>query len=212
MQMNGLGSSESGAVGIGDANTKGDGFMVLKPRDDLAIIVDGVRFAEPGETGIFSRTGHIARGYWRDPKKTAEAFVMVGGRRWILTGDRAKLEDGGMMRLYGRDSSSINTGGEKVFAEEVEAAIRSHPVVADALVIGIPDDRWGQAVAAVIALEGDARLDVESLRDFCSAKLSRYKLPRSIFIVPEIRRSPAGKADLRWAKSVAAGALAGPST
>jgi fatty-acyl-CoA synthase len=206
--LSGMGSSESGSVGTGDIDTKGDGFMVLKPRADLAVIVDGVRFAQAGEQGIFSRTGHIACGYWRDPDKTREVFVTVDGRRWILTGDRAKLEPDGLIRLYGRDSSSINTGGEKVFAEEVEGAVRSHPAVIDAVVIGIPDPRWGQAVAAVVALRHDATLDVKELRDFCSVKLSRYKLPRSIFVAPEIRRSPSGKADLRWAKAFAADAMA----
>lgn len=206
--FNGLGSSESGAIGAGGMDTGGDGFLLIKPRADLGVIIDGERLAKPGEMGIFARTGHISKAYWRDPVKTAQTYVTLDGERWILTGDRAKLEPNGEMRIYGRDSTSINTGGEKVFAEEVEGAIRSHPDVTDAVVIGMPHERWGQAVVAVLSLKQDAALDLETLRTFCSDKLARYKLPQAMFVTDVVQRSPAGKADLRWAKAVAEGAQA----
>jgi fatty-acyl-CoA synthase len=201
--FNSIGSSESGAIGSGATDTGGDGFLLIEPRPDLAVIVEGERFAKPGEMGIFARTGHISRGYWRDPAKTAQTYVTIDGKRWILTGDRAKLEPNGRMRIYGRDSTSINTGGEKVFAEEVEAVVRSHPDVTDAVVIGVPHERWGQAVAVVLSLTQDAALDLEGLRSFCAGKLARYKLPQAMFVSDVIQRSPAGKPDLNWAKAVA---------
>jgi 3-oxocholest-4-en-26-oate---CoA ligase len=200
--VNAIGSSESGTIGSGNMDTGGDGFLLIKPRADLGVIVDGERLAKPGEIGIFARTGHISRAYWRDPAKTAQTYVTIDSKRWILTGDRAKLEPNGEMRIYGRDSTSINTGGEKVFSEEVEAVVRSHPDVTDAVVIGVPHERWGQAVAVVLSLTQDAVVDLEGLRSFCAGKLARYKLPQALFVTDVIQRSPAGKADLRWAKAV----------
>ncbi len=201
MVMNAMGSSESGTLGVGEP-AFGDGLIVLKPRPDMAVIADGTRFAEPGEMGILARAGHLPLGYWRDPAKTAATFVMVDGRRWVLTGDRAKIEENGNIRMYGRDSNVIHTGGEKVFAEEVEIAIRSHPLVDDAIVVGVPHVRWGQAIAAVVSPVTGATLTLEALRDHCAHQIARYKLPQVLALCAEVKRSPAGKADMRWAGSI----------
>ncbi len=197
-----MGSSESGAIGAGEIIVDGEGFMRLPPRDDLAVIVDGVRFAQAGELGILARSGFLPEGYWRDPKKTSETFITLNSRRWVLTGDQARLEADGTMTLLGRGSTCINSGGEKIFSEEVESVIRSHPDVRDALVVGMPDERWGQQVAAIVALRADAQMTLEQLQSYCVDRLARYKLPRRLVLQPHIKRSPAGKADYRWAASI----------
>lgn len=202
-QLSGMGSSESGAIGTGDTNTGGDGFMRLPGRPDLAVIVDGARFAQPGELGILARTGFIPEGYWRDAKRTAETFISLGDRRWVLTGDQARLDPDGGMTLFGRGSTCINSGGEKIFAEEVESVIRSHPDVYDAVVIGVPDPRWGQTVTAIAALRPGRQLSLAQLQTYCAGQLARYKLPRRLILQDEVKRSPAGKADYRWAMAVA---------
>ena len=204
MQQSGMGSSEFGHIGSGDVNTGGDGFLRVAPRADLNIVVDGERFAEPGEMGWLARTGHLPRGYWRDPDKTASAFVVVDGRRWAIPGDLARLNADRSMTIHGRDSSSINTGGEKVFAEEVEAVVRSHPSIQDAVVVGAPDPRWGQVVTALVSLKPAGQVSLEELTAHCNGKLARYKLPRRLIVCDEVKRSPAGKADMAWAKAVAA--------
>jgi fatty-acyl-CoA synthase len=204
MRATGLGSSESGSFGMSAPCKGGEhGLLKLPPNRNVAVIVDG-RFAESGESGILARTGALPEGYWRDPEKTAETFPIIDGRRWVMTGDRARLESDGSMTLFGRDSTCISTGGEKVFAEEVEAVICSHPAVRDALVIGEADERWGQAVVAVAALRPGTTLMLEELREHCNGRLARYKHPKKLVIMSEIKRSPAGKADYNWAKTVAA--------
>ena len=202
-QMSSLGSSEGGMIGPGSLDAECGGMMRLAPRQDLAVIVDGERFARSGEMGILARTGHLPIGYWGDPEKTAETFITLGDKRWVLTGDQVRLDADGSMVLFGRGSTCINTGGEKVFPEEVEAVLRSHPDVRDALVVGVPDPRWGESVAAVVAPRPDRLPTLEMLRAHCDGKLAGYKQPRKLFIQSEIRRSPAGKADYRWAKAVA---------
>ena len=159
--------------------------------------------AEPGEMGIMARTGHLPQGYWNDPEKTAETFIMVDGKRWVLTGDSAKLEPDGSLRLYGRDSNTINSGGEKIFAEEVEEVVRSHPSVRDAVVTSVADERWGQAVVAIAETTGDDDLELEDLRMFCGEKLARYKLPKRLVVVEQIPRTPVGKAKMEEIRHLA---------
>ena len=156
-----------------------------------------------GEQGRVALRGHIPQRYYKDDAKTAETFVESGGHRWVLTGDLATIDEDGGVNLLGRGSGCINTGGEKVFPEEVEAVLKADEEVYDAVVVGIDDDRWGQRVSAVVAAESGVDLDAERLRDFCRENLAGYKTPTDIVVVDEVRRSPAGKADLRWAKSVA---------
>jgi fatty-acyl-CoA synthase len=203
MKINGLGSTESGILTTGAPALGGEGVMRLTPRPNVAVIVDGNRYAQPGETGIVARHGHLPNGYWGNPAKTAETFVEHDGKRWVLTGDLARLDHDGLMTFYGRDALCIITGGEKVFTEEVENAVRSHPAVKDAVVIGMPHERWGETVVAVVAVEPGTELTLEEVQARCS-HLARYKRPRRLVLVEHVQRSPAGKADYRWAKDAVA--------
>jgi acyl-CoA synthetase (AMP-forming)/AMP-acid ligase II len=130
--------------------------------------------------------------------------VEAGGDRWVITGDMAQVGEDGSITLLGRGSGCINTGGEKVFPEEVEAVLKAHEDVYDALVVGVDDERWGQAVAAVVQPAPAATPDADALIAHCRAHLAGYKTPRSVVLVDEVVRSPVGKADYRWARSVAA--------
>jgi acyl-CoA synthetase (AMP-forming)/AMP-acid ligase II len=157
------------------------------------------------DVGRLARRGHIPLGYYGDDEKTAATFLTIDGVRWVLPGDMAKVDTDGTVILLGRGSVSINTGGEKVFPEEVESALKAHPGVADAVVVGVPDDRWGERVVAVVQPAGDPAPGLEELQEFCRARVASYKVPRELFIVDVMVRSPAGKADYRWAKTVATG-------
>jgi 3-oxocholest-4-en-26-oate---CoA ligase len=142
--------------------------------------------------------------YLGDAAKTAETFRTFGGRRWVMTGDLASVAADGSITFHGRGSRIINTGGEKVFAEEVEQVLIEHPGVRDALVVGVSDPRWGHRVTAVVAPEGDPGPTADALVAYVAGRLADYKKPRAIVFVPEIKRSPSGKADLRWAQAAAA--------
>jgi len=165
-----------------------------------------------------AQRGNVPLGYYNDPVKTAETFFEHEGVRWVLLGDMGVLEEDGSVSILGRGSQCINTGGEKVFPEEVEAVLKGHPAVFDAIVTGVPDERYGNRVAAVVQLrtEGDAG-DVNSvtdaaLQDYCRTKLSGYKVPRLLVRVDAMRRSPSGKPDYPWAKELAAAAAPAPKT
>jgi acyl-CoA synthetase (AMP-forming)/AMP-acid ligase II len=171
--------------------------------DTLAPIVAG-----SGEEGRVARRGHIPLAYYNDPEKTAATFVEAGGERWVLTGDVATVFDDGSIQLLGRGSMCINTGGEKVFPEEVEGVLVGHEQVYDALVVGVPDDRWGERVTAVVHRVPGQAITHEALVDYCKAQLAGYKVPRSIVFVDGVQRSPVGKADYAWAKETAIRELA----
>jgi fatty-acyl-CoA synthase len=209
---NGMGSSESGLVGGGD-KPMGDkeGLIRITPRSDLAVIDDArcLRTA-PGDEGTLARTGHTPVGYFGDPKKTAETFVTIDGRLWVLTGDRTRIDDNGDYLVLGRGSGCINTGGEKVFPEEVEEAARRYPAVRDVLVVGLPDERWGQRVTAVVQTEPGQAFDRAEFDRVCRAHLSGYKVPRTVVLAEQVRRSPAGKADYAWARGFAEAAVVAP--
>ena len=201
MITDGMGTSETGISGMA-APVKDGGFMRLPVNDNQTVISQG-RIVDVGEVGYLSRTGHTPIGYYGDPEKTAKIFQEIDGTLWVLTGDEARLDDDGMITILGRGSTCINTGGEKVYPEEVEEVLRAHPAIHDAAVIGVSDPKWGQAVSALISLTKD--VDAPSLgdvRDFCRDKLAGYKLPKSLKVVPEIQRSPAGKQNYKWAHSV----------
>jgi acyl-CoA synthetase (AMP-forming)/AMP-acid ligase II len=162
------------------------------------------RHAKPGETGIFSRSGYIPRGYYNDEKKTAETFIHVDGKIWLLTGDAARLEDDGLsMTIYGRGSNCINSGGEKIFPEEVEQALKAHPKVYDCLVVATPHERWGSQVTAVISTRDGAKLTLEEIQEEARKYIAGYKVPRELHIAAEIMRQPNGKPDYKWAKQFA---------
>ena len=154
-----------------------------------------------GVRGLIAKKGNIPVGYYKDEKKTAETFKTINGVRYAIPGDYALVEEDGTVTMLGRGSVSINSGGEKIYPEEVEAALKGHPDVFDALVVGVPDPRYGQHVAAVVA--GPARAPgrrCPSWTASCAPQIAGYKVPRSLWLVDEVKRSPAGKPDYRWAK------------
>jgi fatty-acyl-CoA synthase len=202
--LDAVGGSETGAAGQGiEPGPDGRPRFLLRP--GVAVLDENLRPVTPGseEIGVFARAGRIPLGYWNDDAKTAATFVTdPDGVRWALQGDMAKVDAEGNLILLGRGSTVINTGGEKVFVEEVEAALKSHPAVYDALVIGVPDERLGQRVTAVLSLAGkDPGSD--ALRAHCRTQLAGYKIPREIHVVEEVRRTPSGKADYGWARQTA---------
>jgi fatty-acyl-CoA synthase len=201
--INGYGSSETGNVAFGHSQvgTQQDTFEMREGA--LVASEDRTRFLRPGEreSGWVVRAGRIPLGYFDDAVATESTFPEIGGKRVVVSGDRGTLADDGTLQLHGRDSLVVNTGGEKVFVEEVEEVLRAHPGVADALVVGRPSERWGQEVVALVALTGDARLTRDLLHDHCTRSLARFKAPKEFIVVERIRRLGNGKADYRWASS-----------
>ena len=185
------------------------GEVRLAPGPRLRVVREDFSTVEPGsdEIGFLARAGHVPLGYYNDPEKTARTFPIIDGVRMSILGDMARVDEDGSIIFLGRGSGTINTAGEKVFPEEVEQALKSHPAVFDAVVAGAPDERYGQMVAAVVQYrDGEEEPTDDELRTFLRESLAGYKLPKRIVGVPEIKRSPAGKADYRWAKDqVAAG-------
>ncbi|MEV1091692.1 acyl-CoA synthetase [Streptomyces microflavus] len=206
MLLNNFGSSESGFNGTATADSGPErGFRVQV--NARTAVVDPATYEPvvPGEVGRIAQRGHVPLGYYNDPAKTADTFFRKGEERWVLLGDMATVDAEGIVTVLGRGSQCINTGGEKVYPEEVEQALKSHPDVYDALVAGVPDERWGSRVAAVLELrQGAAALDLDAMQAHCRTRLAGYKIPRALVITDRIQRSPSGKADYRWAKAVAA--------
>jgi 3-oxocholest-4-en-26-oate---CoA ligase len=155
-----------------------------------------------GEIGRLSVGGHIPVGYYKDETKSDATFLLIDGKRWSVPGDFASVEADGTITLLGRGSVVINSGGEKIFPEEIEEAVKLHPAVADCLVVGVPDERFGETVAAVVSLHRDATATPSEL-SAAMESLARYKRPRQFVIVPEVVRGPNGKADYKWAKQTA---------
>jgi acyl-CoA synthetase (AMP-forming)/AMP-acid ligase II len=197
-----VGSSESGRQAVGG----GTGPARFE-RSASAVVLDDERrrLLEPGtgEVGWLATSGPIPRGYLGDEAKTAATFPIVDGTRYVVAGDRVRLLADGAIEFLGRESVTINTGGEKVFAEEVEQALKAHPAVLDAIVVGRPSERWGQEVVAVVALRPGGAADGD-LREAAAATIARYKLPKAFVRVDEVRRTASGKPDYAWATSVAA--------
>ncbi len=207
MIIDGYGSTETGVVGNERREPGGDApssahFAV---DDRTAVLDDDFRPVEAGSgaVGRLARRGRLPIGYYNDPEKSAATFVEVDGQRWAMSGDFAHVEVDGTIVLHGRGSLAINTGGEKVFPEEVEAALLAHPGVQDTLVVGVPDERWGERVVAVVAPRDEAALTIDDLRTHCRKELAGYKVPRELVLVEKIQRGPNGKADYRWAKEQA---------
>jgi acyl-CoA synthetase (AMP-forming)/AMP-acid ligase II len=206
MVVDGVGSSETGgqmshlsvagAVSTGTFNAGPDTFVAA---EDLGSIL------APGHEGMgwLAQRGYVPLGYKGDAAKTASTFPVIDGVRYAVPGDRARHRADGVIELLGRDSVTINSGGEKIFVEEVETAIASHPAVADVVVTGRPSERWGQEVVAVVALADDACVDAGELTAHAGKSLARYKLPKAVIFRPVIERSPSGKADYRWAREQA---------
>lgn len=199
-----IGSSETGFGGIsvvtkGQSHTGGPRVQI----DKTTVVLDEEgNEVEPGSgvRGFIAKRGNIPVGYFKDEKKTAETFRTFHGVRYAIPGDFATVEADGSVTMLGRGSVSINSGGEKIYPEEVEAALKGHPDVFDALVVGVPDPRFGQHVAAVVHAREGARPALADLDAFVRSEIAGYKVPRSLWLVDEIKRSPAGKPDYRWAK------------
>ncbi len=156
--------------------------------------------------GWAAREGRIPLGYFNDPDATHKTFPEVAGKRVVISGDRAGLDEDGTLRLFGRDSLVVNTGGEKVFVEEVEEVLRAHPAIADALVVGRPSERWGEELVALVELRPEypsADTGHEPLHTHCTAQLARFKAPKEFIFVDHVQRLGNGKADYRWAKRLA---------
>jgi len=207
-----IGSTEGGFNGVTYAakGAKVDGGgPTVNPGRDVAVLDDELAIIPPGDTtvGRLGRSGNIPLGYFNDPAKTAEVFVTGSdGRRYSMGGDFARWTEDGRLVMLGRGSVSINSGGEKIFPEEVEAALKSHPAVYDCLVVGVPDERWGQRVAAVVQLRDGHSVTLHELSEHARTHVAGYKLPRELHLVDEIVRSPSGKPDYPWAKALATSA------
>ena len=208
-----VGSSETGNNGMA---VMGKGATAMKSGPTVSVLGETVvldeqlRPVEPGSgvIGKIARTGDIPIGYYNDPQKTADVFITVDGRRYVMPGDFATIESDGSITLLGRGSVCINSGGEKIFPEEVESAVRSHPDVFDAIVVGAPDERWGQQVAAIVQPRPGRHPSLGEIQDHCRSSIAGYKVPRRLNVVEAIVRSPSGKPDYRWAAEVVGGAPA----
>ena len=207
-----IGSSESGFNGLrmvvrGQAQNPNGGPTVT-PGPDMVILDEDLQIMsrDSRETGKMGRGGNIPLGYYGDPEKTAATFVTASdGRRYAVSGDWARWEDGGLVTLLGRGSTTINSGGEKIHPEEVEQALKDHPAVFDCIVVGVPDERWGQTVAAVVQFRDGVTADLGDLADHVRTFVAGYKVPRELHVVTEIVRSPSGKPDYPWATALARG-------
>ncbi len=204
--MDGLGSSETGqqasqVVSAGAPITTG----TFKPGKGLAIVsadLDLRLEAGHEDLGWLAQFGRVPLGYLGDGEKTARTFPVIDGVRYSVPGDRARLTTDGNLELHGRDSVTINSGGEKIFAEEVEAALAHHPAVYDVIVTGRPSERWGSEVVAIVQFRHGFTASYEDLTVTCAEHIARYKIPKDLIVVDRIERSPAGKADYRWARSL----------
>lgn len=212
VMIDAIGSSESGNNGMvmvqaGQTAMKG-GPTVSRLGNTVVLDESGVAL-EPGcgKIGKMARAGDIPLEYYKDPKKTAETFVTYGGVRYAMPGDFAMVEADGRITLLGRGSVSINSGGEKIFPEEVEVAVKSHPDIFDCTVVGVADERWGQRVVAVVEPRPGRTPALEDIQQHCRTKIAGYKIPRQLHVVDKIVRSPSGKPDYRWAKEVVDGEL-----
>lgn len=209
--LDALGSSESGAQAMHVSTGKtgaSTGSFDLGPQD--MVLADDLSHAlEPGseERGWLARSGRIPLGYYKDPEKSRITFPVVNGARYSVPGDRAMIGEDGRVQLLGRDSVTINSGGEKIFAEEVELALKHHPAVYDCVVCGTSSERWGSQVTAIVQLRPGESADEEALKATASGHISRYKLPKAFVFVDTVVRAPSGKADYRWARDTANEAL-----
>jgi acyl-CoA synthetase (AMP-forming)/AMP-acid ligase II len=204
-----FGSTEAGHQGMeaaGAPKPEGGGLRFLM-KDTTTVLDDDLVPIEPGSgrIGRLALKGRVPLGYYKDEAKTKVTFAELNGERWVMPGDLATIDADGSVIVFGRGAVCINTGGEKVFPEEVEAAVKGHPDVWDAVIVGVKDERWGERVAAVVQPREGRAPTLEDIVAHCRAHVAGYKVPRELHLVEEILRSPSGKPDYRWARSVAAG-------
>ena len=207
-----VGSSETGATGVnihtkdGKLKDSGGGPKFTKPNFSEILNLDTKEVIPPSDTetiGYLARKGHVPVAYYKDEEKSKKTFIEVGGERYSIPGDMAKYEEDGQMTLLGRGSVSINSGGEKIFPEEVEMALKAHPNIFDCLVVGVKDDRWGQKVVAVIQRRENDELSLDDIKDVASKYIASYKMPKEIVFSELIERAPSGKPNYQWAQEFA---------
>ncbi len=208
--VEGIGSSESPAQAVAVTTRAGvtapNRSLTFAAKAETMVVDDGLRPVARGSglVGRLATRGRVPIGYYKDPDRSARTFVEIDGERWSLPGDMATIDADGTVHLLGRGSLCINTGGEKVYPEEVEAVLKGHPAVADAVVIGAPDEKFGQRVVAIVEpVAGVAAPDLAALQEHCRTQLAGYKVPRAVHVVAEVLRNPAGKADYTWARQIA---------
>ncbi|NQY13596.1 MAG: acyl-CoA synthetase [Henriciella sp.] len=204
--MDSFGASE--AVGFGMSVTTAEGVSEtakFEIGEHCKVFSEDGREIEPGsdETGLIARGGSVPLGYYKDEKKTAETFRTINGVRYAIPGDWCKVAADGTLTLLGRGSNCINSAGEKIYPEEVEEALKAHEAVRDALVVGVPDDKWGQAVTGVVELADHSETDEDTLRAFVRTQLAAYKAPKRILFSPDLKRAPNGKADYKSIRAFA---------
>jgi acyl-CoA synthetase (AMP-forming)/AMP-acid ligase II len=189
------GASETGATGT--RPDAGEGFAAprFQTGADVAVFDQDLRRCGPGEVGMLARTGHIPLGYYKDDDKTATTFPVIDGTRWVIPGDFARIEVDGSISILGRGSVSINSGGEKIHPEEVEAVLVGHEAVIDAAVVGTPSERWGEQVTALVRLRPGRDVSADDLRAHCRTSMADFKVPRQVVFVDEVPRTPVGKLD-----------------
>ena len=207
-----VGSSETGATGVnihtkdGKLKDSGGGPKFTKPDFSEILNLDTKEIIPPSDTqtiGYLARKGHVPLAYYKDEEKSKKTFIEVNGERYSIPGDMAKYEADGQMTLLGRGSVSINSGGEKIFPEEVEMALKAHPNIFDCLVVGVKDDRWGQKVVAVIQRREDIEMSIEEINEVSSKYIASYKMPKAIVFSELIERAPSGKTNYKWAQKYA---------
>ncbi len=207
-----VGSSETGATGVnihtkdGKLKDSGGGPKFTKPDFSEILNLDTKEIIPPSDTqtiGYLARKGHVPLAYYKDEEKSKKTFIEVNGERYSIPGDMAKYEADGQMTLLGRGSVSINSGGEKIFPEEVEMALKAHPNIFDCLVVGVKDDRWGQKVVAVIQRREDIEMSLEEIKEVASKYIASYKMPKAIVFSELIERAPSGKPNYQWAQQYA---------
>jgi acyl-CoA synthetase (AMP-forming)/AMP-acid ligase II len=207
-----VGSSETGATGVnihtkdGKLKDSGGGPKFTKPDFSEILNLDTKEIIPPSDTqtiGYLARKGHVPLAYYKDEEKSKKTFIEVNGERYSIPGDMAKYEADGQMTLLGRGSVSINSGGEKIFPEEVEMALKAHPNIFDCLVVGVKDERWGQKVVAVIQRREDIEMSLEEIKEVASKYIASYKMPKAIVFSELIERAPSGKPNYQWAQEYA---------
>jgi fatty-acyl-CoA synthase len=209
--VNRFGASETGPQGQMRSMPGSGEAPRLAGGPDVAVLDDDNRPLPPGtgRLGRLARRGHIPLGYWNDPVKTAATFPVIDGVRWSVPGDLAEVAEDGSILVHGRGSMVINSGGEKIFPEEVEAAVKAHPAIFDAIAVGVPDERFGQRVGVVVQLRpGATAPGIEELKAHCSGTIAAYKCPRELVVAEQVRRTAVDKADYAWAKAYMADRLA----
>jgi acyl-CoA synthetase (AMP-forming)/AMP-acid ligase II len=210
--LDAVGSTETGLLGMSPATDQaGPPELRITGTAGTIVVDENGRPMPPGATGMLAKAGYIPLRYHNDPEKTARTFITHEGKRYAIPGDVARVEHDGTITVLGRQSSCINTGGEKVYPGEVESVLTSHPGVQDCLVVGVPDDRWGERVCALVQPRAGHLLSLEELQAHARRALAGYKIPRTLHLVERIERHPSGKVDYRWAARVLAGESPDPT-